>query len=39
MRQGKSGNWKQHLSEEQVRRFQEWERRGLEGTDLNFTFE
>jgi len=39
MRQGKAGNWKSHLSDEQVKRFQEWERKWLEGSDLKFSYE
>jgi len=38
MRQGRSGNWKSHLSPEQVERFQKWEQKWLEGSDLQFNY-
>ena len=39
MRKGETGDWKNHLSAEQVKRISEWEKKHLEGTDLEFVFE
>ena len=39
MRKGETGDWKNHLSEEQVRRIQLWEEKYLEGSDLKFVYE
>ena len=39
MRKGETGDWKNHLSAEQVRRISEWEKKHLEGTDLEFVYE
>ncbi len=39
MRSGRVGDWRRHLSQDQVRRFEAWEEKGLAGTDLKFTYE
>ena len=39
MNKGKTGNWKDKLSQEMVKRFQEWEAKGLTGSDLKFVHE
>lgn len=36
---GKSGRWKEKLDEKTVKRFEEWEAKWLDGTDLKFTYE
>lgn len=39
MRRGRTGDWRNHLTEEQVARFRAWEGRWLAGTDLEFEYE
>jgi hypothetical protein len=39
MRKGKTGNWKDHFSPEVTKRFEEWERKHLQGSDLKFVYE
>ena len=39
MRKGETGDWKNHLSEEQVKRIQQWEEQHLKGSDLKFVYE
>ncbi len=39
MRQGKAGTWRQSLSAETVKRFEEWENKWLKDTDLSFQYE
>ncbi len=39
MRQGKAGTWRESLSVETVKRFQEWEQKWLEGSDLTFRYD
>ncbi len=38
MRKGKSGQWRSELSDEKIGRFEAWERRWLEGSDLKFEY-
>ena len=38
MRSGKTGGWRGGLSDDQVRRIEEWEARHLKGSDLTFTY-
>ncbi len=38
MRKGRAGDWRSHLSEDQVRRFEAWEKKSLEGSDLKFNY-
>ena len=39
MNKGKTGNWRNKLTPEMVKRFEEWESKGLEGSDLKFVLE
>ena len=39
MRKGETGDWKNHLSDDQLQRIIQWERKNLEGTDLEFEYE
>ena len=39
MRKGKAGDWKNHFDQETQRKFQNWEQKWLEGTDLAFRYE
>ncbi len=39
MRQGKTGGWREALTPRMVEMFEEWEAKGLEGTDFQFTYE
>ena len=39
MRKGETGDWRNHLSPEQVERISEWERKNLAGTDLTFVYD
>ena len=39
MRKGETGDWKNHLTDEQVERIKKWEEENLHGTDLNFVYE
>ena len=39
MRKGQTGNWRKHFTPELEKRFEEWERKGLEGSDLKFTYD
>ena len=39
MRKGETGNWKEHLEPETVARFEDWERKHLEGSDFSFVYE
>ena len=39
MNKGKTGKWRDKLTPELVQRFEEWEARGLEGSDLKFVLE
>jgi hypothetical protein len=39
MRQGEAGNWKKHLKPEMVARFEEWEAKWLNNSDLKFVYE
>ena len=36
---GKSGTWKEYLTDEMVERFEQWERKWLKDTDLKFVYE
>ena len=38
MNKGKTGNWKKHFTPELEKRFEEWETRELEGSDLKFEY-
>jgi len=38
MRSGKTGGWKDRLTEDQLARMKEWELRNLAGSDLKFTY-
>lgn len=38
IRKGKKGGWKEALTPEIVAKFELWERKWLEGSDLKFTF-
>ena len=39
MRKGETGDWKNHLSDDQLQRIIQWERKNLGGTDLEFEYE
>jgi hypothetical protein len=39
MNKGKTGNWKSHLTPEDIKRFEQWEKRHLQGSDLKFQYE
>ena len=39
MRKGETGDWRNHLSLAQLARMEEWEQRGLRGTDLTFVYD
>ena len=39
MRKGATGDWRNHLTDEQVERIKNWEEENLQGTDLNFVYE
>ena len=39
MRKGETGDWKNHLSAEQLERIVKWEEKYLNGTDLKFVYE
>ena len=39
MRKGKAGDWKNHFDQETQRKFQNWEHKWLNGTDLEFCYE
>ena len=39
MRKGQAGNWKKHFTPEMERKFEAWERKWLEGSDLEFVYE
>ena len=39
MRKGETGDWRNHLSAEQLARMVEWEELGLRGTDLRFVYD
>jgi len=39
MRKGETGDWKNHLTEEQLERMKSWEKSQLEGSGLHFTYE
>ena len=39
MQQGKTGAYREGLSAETIKRFQEWEKKWLEGTDLRFQYD
>ena len=39
MRKGKTGNWKEKFSPELTKKFEHWEEKHLQGSDLKFTFE
>eukprot|EP00111_Clytia_hemisphaerica_P008104 TCONS_00023633-protein len=36
---GKSGTWKEYLTDEMVQRFEQWEEKWLKDTDLKFVYE
>ena len=38
MRKGKTGGWKNHFDAETIEKFNKWERKWLEGTDLKFCY-
>ena len=38
MRKGQAGNWKKHFTPELEKRFQDWETKWLEGSDLKFEY-
>ena len=39
MRKGETGDWKNHLSADQLERIVQWEEKYLRGTDLKFVYE
>lgn len=39
MRQGKAGTWRQEFTPEMIKRFEEWEAKWLEGSDLSFKYD
>ena len=39
MNKGTVGQWKENFSEKLIKKFEHFERKGLEGTDLEFDFE
>ena len=39
MRKGKTGDWKNHLSQGQEQRITEWEEKNLQGTGFEFVYE
>jgi hypothetical protein len=39
MRKGQAGDWKNHLTPEMVDRFEKWEAKWLEGSDLKFEYQ
>jgi len=39
MRKGETGDWKNHLTENQIHRIQKWEKEHLANSDFEFTFE
>ena len=39
MRKGETGDWKNHLTEDQISRIKEWEDRHLASSDFEFTHE
>ena len=39
MRKGETGDWRNHLNTAQLVRIEEWEQRGLRGTDLSFVYD
>ena len=39
MRKGETGDWRNYLSQGQLERMEEWEERGLRGTDLRFVYD
>ena len=39
MRKGETGDWKNHLSAEQLERIVQWEEKYLSGTDLKFVYQ
>jgi hypothetical protein len=39
MRKGQTGGWKKHLTPEMVKRFEMWEAKWLEGSDLQFEYQ
>ena len=39
MRKGETGDWKNHFTPELEKKFVEWEKRWLEGSDFKFTYE
>ena len=36
---GKTGGWKETFDEKTIKRFEEWEKKWLQDTDLKFTYE
>merc|ERR1719175_191623 len=38
MRKGQVGDWKNRLTEDQVKRMEEWERKNLSGSNFKFTY-
>ena len=39
MRKGETGDWRNHLTEKQLEMMMSWERKQLEGSDLQFTYD
>ena len=39
MRKGETGDWRNHLTEEQLQRIIHWEKENLEGSDLEFVYD
>merc|ERR1719447_1506360 len=39
MRKGETGDWKNHLTKNQIHRIQKWEKEHLANSDFEFTFE
>ena len=39
MHKGETGNWRKHFTPELEKRFEEWEKKGLAGSDLKFTYD
>ena len=39
MRKGQTGGWKKHLTPDMVERFEMWEAKWLDGSDLKFEYQ
>lgn len=39
MRKGEAGDWRNHMTEEQITKIEEWEKKKLQGSDLTFVYD